>query len=124
MTPLPNDDEHLIAFLKQYRPVPPAPASDREEKLMAIIERHTPPPTRQFYWQARLAFLTLAGVLVGWGSLSWLAPSPDTAELEGFLVNNWDGVIEEPSAAPLTNHFDPDWLSFTELETNSSPTQK
>ncbi|MBF2020574.1 MAG: hypothetical protein IGR93_10815 [Hydrococcus sp. C42_A2020_068] len=121
MNQFPDDDEQLVSFLKQYRPVPPQARADMEAQLMELVTREPPPPPRhphQFFW---LVSSAMAGsLLLAVGSYRWLNPSPQVAtnqqELEAFLVDSWNGAIEETSVtSPTTTHTsEADWLLMTE----------
>lgn len=120
-----DDDEQLIDFLKQYRPVPPRARANLEAQLMELVTREPPPPPRyahQFFWIVSSA---MAGsLLLGVGGYRWLNPSPQVAtnpsELETFLVDSWSGSIGDISATPSTSSTtyvtEADWLLISEAE--------
>jgi hypothetical protein len=121
MMKFPEDDEKLIAFLKQYHPIAPRSRIDAEEQLMELVSREPPSPTRhsqQFFWIVSSA---MAGsLLLTVGGFRWLNSSPQMAnseELETFIVDNWHGTMEEtPAATPTNLTSDSDWLILTEPE--------
>jgi hypothetical protein len=117
----PEDDEKLIAFLKQYHPVAPRSRIDAEDRLMELVSREPPSPPRhshQFFWIVSSA---MAGsLLLTVGGFRWLGSSPQMAnseEIETFIVENWHGAMEEtPVATPTQITSDTDWLTLTEPE--------
>lgn len=121
MKQFPEDDEKLIAFLKQYHPVAPQARIDAEEQLMELVSRESPSPSRhshQFFWIVSSA---MAGsLLLTVGGFRWLGSSAQMAnseELEMFMVDNWHGTMEEtPVVAPTQLTSDADWLMLTEPE--------
>lgn len=64
----------------------------------------------------------VAGLLITWSSSNFLRPTPqpsaNVAELETFLVNNWEGVMHDS----LTETPESSWLQLDSLENNSSST--
>ena len=123
MTQFPNDDQKLVAFMRQNRPVPPPAADNLEAQLMELVERQPISSRRQhtpFIWAVPSAIA--AGLLLTWGSYRLLNPSPNfnAAELETFLVNNWNGAISETSLASQTDTTETDWLLLADLHTDSS----
>lgn len=120
MNQFPDDDEQLVSFLKQYRPVPPRARADMEAQLMELVTREPPPPPRyphQFFWIVSSA---MAGsLLLAVGGYRWLNPSPQIAtnpqELEAFLVDSWNSATGETSVTyPTTYTSEADWLFMTE----------
>jgi hypothetical protein len=121
MTHLPDDDERLISFLKQYHPVPPPAKADLEMQLMELVTREPPPikHSHQFFWIISSA---MAGSLVlAIGGYRFFTPTPKMAanpeELETFLVDNWNSSVEEiPTITPMYTA-ETNWLMLSEPET-------
>lgn len=132
-----NSDEKLVGFLKQYRPNSPEAAPDFEQKLLAAIDRNEAAARKRNYlgdsqftgshkksgifgfpkWVFPSAIA--AGLLVFWSGYRVLVTpqkADEAAHLEAFLVNNWEGVLNDshgensPEFAVNTN---------TELPTNN-----
>jgi hypothetical protein len=120
MNRLPHDDERLSAFLRQYRPVPPPANSNLEKQLMAELEKQPIHFQRNYYLPLRLFFLALISALLGWGSYRLFSPSPNIAELELFLVSNWNDVIDEIPQPSPTDSPEIDWLLLTDTDSSSS----
>lgn len=116
MTQFPPDDQPLVDFLRQHRPLPPPPALDLEQRLLATLGE-TPQPKGTTVLERSRAVVSrssrsarslwlvppaiVAGLLVTWtAERFWLPSNPSPAEvssLEAFMENNWQGsVTHEP----------------------------
>ena len=128
MTKFPNDDDSLVAFIKQYRPAIPPTAANFEEELMELIERETTLPQQQSHSLVfaipriksliPIASATLAGLLLSWGGYRLLNPSPSIAQLELFLVNSWNSAIGSTSFTASSETPETYWLLLADLETD------
>jgi hypothetical protein len=138
-----NSDKKLVDFLKQYRPILPEAAPDLEQNLLAALERNEVDRPDRKNLESQLtashkrskitcfpkwAFpaTIAAGLLVVWSGYRALdtaqLPADETAQLEAFLVTNWEGVLndsrgENPSDRPPT-----DWLNFDSSINTKPPT--
>lgn len=106
MSQLPNDDQRLINFLKQYHPSTPEPVANLEEQIMAALDqdlvqessppRHSRRVMRAFKWV--FSFMA-AGLTLLWIGDRLSQPSSLTAieqsQLEGFIQSNWNEVMGE-----------------------------
>lgn len=104
MTKLPpDDDEPLVEFLHQHPPQVPPAAPDFEEQLMQVVASSPQLRTkRRHLWAVPPALV--ASVLIAWGGYRVFTPSTvaiDTASLEAFLENSWDGVMGDGAEAEL-----------------------
>jgi hypothetical protein len=111
-----NSDEKLVSFLKQYRPNSPEAAPDFEHKVLAAIDRNEAAARKLNYlgepqfigshkksgivgfgkWMLPSAIA--AGLLVFWSGYRVLVTAQkadEAAHLEAFLVNNWEGVLND-----------------------------
>lgn len=111
-----NSDEKLVSFLKQYRPNSPEAAPDFEHKVLAAIDRNEAAARKRNYlgdsqftrsqkksgifgfpkWVFPSAIA--AGLLVfgsGYRVLITAQKADEAAHLEAFLVNNWEGVLND-----------------------------
>ncbi len=111
-----NSDEKLVNFLKQYRPNSPEAAPDFEQKILAAIDRNEAAAIKLNYrgepefigshkksgifgfrkWMFPSAIA--AGLLVfcsGYRVLITAQKADEAAHLEAFLVNNWEGVLND-----------------------------
>lgn len=118
------DDEKLVAFLKQYRPVPPTPRAKVEEQLMELVTREPIPPARyshQFFWIISSA---MAGsLLIAIGGYRWLTPSSQVAtnpeELESFMVDGWNSAVGNSPEVLSPQIAEVQWLTLAETQSNS-----
>ncbi|MGF1485885.1 MAG: hypothetical protein ACFBSE_02105 [Prochloraceae cyanobacterium] len=100
--PSKEEDRHLVAFLQQYRPVPPPGSANTEAELMAIIEREE---KRRYSLKIKpiiaIASTAIIGGIFSFVSYRLSAPSYTNAQLESFMVNNWDGTFGETYSEDL-----------------------
>jgi len=111
MTQLPPDDQQWQDFLRQHCPKPPAATADLEEQLMRTIEKSTVPQLNRQSWALPPAIV--AGLLMMWSGYRALVffPEPsNSASVEIFLENNWNGVVGETSAKTHGNTTEEDWV--------------
>jgi len=100
-----SSDERLVQFIREHHPSPPSPKENIEDTLIAQIETEarstevtvTPFPRIRYQgWVFGSAIA--ASVLFLFTSVRFLQPnsnslSPqETAELEAFLIENWESV--------------------------------
>jgi hypothetical protein len=111
-----NSDEKLVGFLKQYRPNLPEAAPDFEQKILAAIDREE--TARKLNHLTEPRFIESNKNLGIVGFRKWIFPSAiaasllvfgygyrvlvtaqfhaeEAAHLEAFLVNNWEGVLND-----------------------------
>jgi hypothetical protein len=133
MNNLPPDDEKLVEFLRQYRPVPPPASPDAEERLLAAID------SEPQIWQSRYSFrwaipaLVAAGVLFVWGGIRLFTPltlpqgqvadrnrdATDTADIEEFMFSSWNGAIDGATPIAYNETSESNWTLLNELDSNS-----
>ncbi len=111
MTRLPPDDKQWQDFLRQHCPEPPAATADLEEQLMKAIEKSQLPQVNRRLWAIPPAIV--AGLLMMWSGYRGLVffPEPsNSASLEIFLENNWNGVVGETPPRTHSNTTEVDWV--------------
>lgn len=139
-----NSDKKLVNFLKQNSPKIPDADPDFEQRVLAAIDRHDRETDLNRLGYSRFIessksskFLRfpkwgfpaaiVAGLLVFGSGYRVLFPAQlhadEAARLEAFLVNNWEGVLNDSHAAtisdrPETNLFDYPATAETEPPTN------
>lgn len=101
MRHLPEDDEPLVNFLRQYAPKPPAASPDLEEKILNALTSLPESPHRLVLplWLLRGAAVA-ACLLATWMGYRFFTPQITSAELvslEAFMETNWNGVIDDSS---------------------------
>ena len=137
-------DQKLVNFLKQYRPNVPEAAPDFEQELLAAIDRNDAaarelnyPGKPQFTRSSKRSGIVCfpkwafpsaiaAGLLVFWSGYRVLVPAQfhanEAAHLEAFLVNNWEGVLNESPGENLLDRPQTDWLTFSYAADTEPPT--
>jgi len=96
-----SSNKPLVQFLRDHHSSPPAPKREIEHSLMAQIAAEnqvgdgvTFPKARYQGWA--FAGVIAASVLLLFTSVRFLQPTPspsqETAELEAFLMENWEAV--------------------------------
>ncbi|MEG4634274.1 hypothetical protein QUB56_32710 [Microcoleus sp. AR_TQ3_B6] len=128
-------DKKLVNLLKQYRPNVPEAAPDFEQKLLAAIDRNDatarefnylrdPQFTRSSKRSGIVGFpkwafpsAIAAGLLVFLSGYPGLVPgqfhADEAARLEAFLVNNWEGVLNDSPGENSLDRPQTDWLTFS-----------
>lgn len=137
-------DKKLVNFLKQYRPNVPEAAPDFEQELLAAIDRNDaaarelnslgePQFTRSSKRSGIVCFpkwafpsAIAAGLVVFWSGYPVLVPAQfhadEAAHLEAFLVNNWEGVLNESPGENALDRPQTDWLTFSYAADTEPPT--
>jgi hypothetical protein len=100
-----DEDRRLVAFLKQNKPIAPAPAINLEQCIMAEIGRQPISRTRsrQQPWRKRLLFASgaiAAGFLAVWSIDRQFQPTigeVERAQIEASLIKNWSASVGEDS---------------------------
>lgn len=121
MTHLPHDDEPLIQFLKQHRPIPPPTAISVEKQLMQGVAREpylSSDKRLSLLWLIPSA-IAAAGLAtwLGWkGTHSSFGIATQPKELESFVIESWNGSLEELSYTPKETKLE-NWLFLEESDT-------
>ena len=137
-------DKKLVNFLKQYRPNVPEAAPDFEQELLAAIDRNDA-AAREFNYLGESPFprsskrskivcfpkwafpsAIVAGLLVFWSGYRAFdtaqLPDNETAKLEAFLVNNWEGVLNDSPGENSLDRPQTDWLTSSYAADTEPPT--
>ncbi|MEG3862527.1 hypothetical protein [Microcoleus sp. herbarium12] len=138
-----NSDKKLVSFLKQYRPNVPESAPDFEQKVLAQIQRHDRAPELNLLTDLRfiessksskiLGFpkrifpAAIASALLVFGSgyralVTSQLHADEAAHLEAFLVNNWEGVLNDSHTENFLDCPQTDWLTFSTAADSEPPT--
>jgi hypothetical protein len=114
-----DNEQKLITFLRQNRPLPPPLKDNFEEQLMTIISQQY-----RFYLPQKNYFFWVAMGIIGGGlllTISGLTRSnyrPQIAnnqeDLETFMINAWQGSMAETLEHNDRNSIENDWLFLTE----------
>ncbi|MEG4582949.1 hypothetical protein QUA71_25535 [Microcoleus sp. MON1_C5] len=143
----PSSDQELVNFLKQHRPSLPEAAPDLELKILAAIENNQASLVNETHrektrvtaspksndrlkissvskWAVSSAIA--AGLLVLWSGYrpfeTAQLPDKETAQLEAFLVTNWEGVLHDSSEKNMTDRSQTDWLTFSQSADSETQT--
>jgi hypothetical protein len=137
-------DKKLVKFLKQYRPNVPEAAPDFEQELLAAIDRNDAAAIGfNYLGQPRFSRSSkklgivcfpkwgfpsaiAASLLVFWSGYRVLVPAQfhadEAAHLEAFLVNNWEGVLNDSRGESSLERPQTDWLTFSYAGDTEPPT--
>lgn len=115
MSQFPEDDR-LVEFLRQHRPVPPLPSAALEDAIMTAISADLAiaAPLAQSRQRRRYLWLVpsvIAASLITalFSYRAWLPPqlnATEVAVLEDFMASNWYNTVSENSdneILPSTN---------------------
>ncbi|MEG4531549.1 hypothetical protein [Microcoleus sp. D2_18a_D3] len=141
----PSSDQELVSFLKQHRPSIPEAAPDLEQKILAAIESNQASVFHETYRdKTRLSGSAKSGDRLKISSVSkWVfssaiaasllffwsgyrpfktaqLPDKETAQLEAFLVTNWEGVLHDSPQENMTDRPQTNWLNFP-VSSDSDP---
>ncbi|ACK71694.1 conserved hypothetical protein [Gloeothece citriformis PCC 7424] len=120
-----DDDDQVVQFLSQYRPLPPTPSPQLEQELMQRIEQEPIESKYSSRWVWIVSSAIVGLSLMIWGSDRWLKPFPQIAngsqDLEAFLVHTWTQTVEDtdtpsrsyPSETQNSNLY---WLSLVDSQ--------
>ncbi|MEG4809040.1 hypothetical protein QUA82_16110 [Microcoleus sp. F8-D3] len=143
-----SSDQELVNFLKQHRPNIPEAAPDLQLKILAAIESSQasvfPEANRKktrlsassksdnlkissvSKWA--LSSAIAASMLVFWSGYrpfhTAQLPDKETAQLEAFLVTNWEGVLHDSPQESMTDRSQTDWLTVSPGTDSQPPTNK
>ena len=138
-----NSDRKLVNFLKQYRPNVPDAAPDFEQKVLAAIQRNDAASelnhlgdsqfiescksSKKFRFPKWTFPAAIAAALLVFGSgyralVTAQLHADETAHLEAFLVNNWEGVLNDSHTENLLDCPQTDWLTLSTAADSETPT--
>ncbi|MGB7890892.1 MAG: hypothetical protein WCF82_03060 [Microcoleus sp.] len=145
----PSSDQELVNFLKQHRPHIPEAAPDLEQKILAAIESNQASVFQETHRKKTrlsasaksddrlkissvskwaLSSAMAASFLVFWSGYrpfeTAQLPDKETAQLEAFLVTNWEGVLHDSPQESMTDRSQTDWLTFSPGAESEPPTNK
>ncbi|MCC3419179.1 MAG: hypothetical protein JGK28_14750 [Microcoleus sp. PH2017_07_MST_O_A] len=138
-----NSDKRLVNFLKQNSPKVPDATPDLEQRVLAAIDRND--RARELNGLGYLRFTEssksskflgfpkwgfpaaiFAGLLVFASSYRVLVTAQlqadEAAHLEAFLVNNWEGVLNDSRTATMSDRPQTDLFDFPVTADTEPPT--
>lgn len=112
-----DDDDKLVNFLQEYRPVPPPASPLLEEKLIKRIEQEPIDSKHSSHWFWFVPSVVAATLLMVGGSDRLFRPSPQIADkpedLENFMIDSWRTTTEQTSYT-LDNNSNIYWLNYAD----------
>lgn len=118
-----DDEQDLIAFLRQHRPLPPTQNSPLESHLMQLVNQ----TSQRDFLESHLKLITafsgtiVLGLAVIWSGNRWNQPTQkiavDQGIVEAFLINSWENTINEHTVF-FSNEQEADWF-FSPTEKSS-----
>lgn len=130
MNNLPPDDEKLVKFLRQYRPVPPPAGASAEEGLLAALNSENKVRQSPYSFRWAIPALVAAGVLLVWGGIRIFTPltlpqgqiadrTQENTDIEEFMLSSWNSAIEGTNSIAYNDSSESHWPLLNELESNS-----
>ena len=119
---LPQDEQDLVSFLRQYRPLPPQQKPHLENQVMDLVNQTSQRNSSEKYSTLITFFSgTIAVILaVIWHGSRWNQQTPQIAidqdMIETFLINSWDNTINEQTIF-FSNQQEADWF-YSNIEEN------
>ena len=119
---LPNDEQDLVSFLRQHRPLAPQQEPHLENQVMDLVNQ-TSQKNSQGKYPTLITLLsgTIAVILaLIWNSSRWNQTPQiaiDQDIIETFLINSWENTINEQTVF-FSNQQEADWF-YSNIEENS-----
>ncbi|MCC3407600.1 MAG: hypothetical protein JGK17_18780 [Microcoleus sp. PH2017_10_PVI_O_A] len=138
-----NSDDKLVNFLKQNRPKVPDAAPDFEQRVLAAIDRNDRARELNHLGYSRFTESSKSSKFVGfpqWGFPAAIVAgllvfgsgyralvtaqlqADEAAHLEAFLVNNWEGVLNDSRTATISDRLQPDLFDYAVTADTEPPT--
>ncbi|ELS01312.1 hypothetical protein Xen7305DRAFT_00010150 [Xenococcus sp. PCC 7305] len=115
-----DDEQDLIAFLHQHRPLPPKQNSHLESHLMELVNQTSQRNSPENHLKLITAFsgTIVLGLAVLWSGSRWSQQTQkiavDQGMVEAFLLNSWENTVNEHTVF-FSNEQEADWFfSHTE----------
>lgn len=115
-----DDEQDLIAFLRQHRPLPPSQSSHLESHLMQLVNRTSQRNSLENHLKMITAFsgTIVLGLAVLWSGSRWSQQTQkiavDQGMVEAFLLNSWENTVNEHTVF-FSNEQEADWF-FSPIE--------
>jgi hypothetical protein len=116
-----NDQQKLVAFLKQNRPLPPPVKNNCEAELMTLIKQQ---PRFFGFCKNRLLWLITGAIAASYllviSGLNKPNFSPKIAnqeqDLEAFIINTWDASLGGGIGNNDLHKLENEWFLLTETD--------
>ena len=118
-----DDEQDLVAFLRQHRPLPPSQTPHLENQMMDLINQTSQrnPQENYFMLITALSGTIVVGLVITWSSSRWSQKTPqiviDQDTVETFLINSWENTINDKTVF-FSNEQESDWF-FSNIEETS-----
>lgn len=120
---LPNDEQDLVSFLRQHRPIAPKQKPHLENQVMNLVDQTSQRNSSEKYSKLITFFSgTIAVILaVIWNSSRWNQQTPQIAInqdiIETFLINSWENTLNDQTIF-FSNQQEADWF-YSNIEGSS-----
>ena len=120
---LPNDEQDLVSFLRQHRPLPPKQKPHLENQVIDLVNQTSQGNSLVKHSTLITFFTGIIAVIVAviWNSSRWNQQTPQIAidqdMIETFLINSWDNTINEQTIF-FSDQQEADWF-YSNIEETS-----
>ena len=110
-----DDEQDLVSFIRQHRPLPPSQNSHLENQVMELINQTSSKKSQENYFTliTTLSGTIVVGLVVTWSSSRWSQKIPQIAidqdTVETFLINTWENTIDDQTVF-FSNEQEADWF--------------
>ena len=117
-----DDEQDLVSFIRQHRPLPPSQNPHLENQVMELINQTSSKQSQENYFTliTTLSGTIVVGLVVTWSSSRWNQQIPqiviDQDTVETFLINTWENTIDDQTVF-FSNEQEADWF-FSNTEKN------
>ncbi|MEM9276808.1 MAG: hypothetical protein AAGA80_28295 [Cyanobacteria bacterium P01_F01_bin.143] len=118
-----DDEQDLIAFLRQHRSLPPGPTPHLENQVMDLINQTSQKNSQDNPLRLLKAFsgTIMVGLAVVWSIGRWSQQTPQIALdqdiIETFLMNSWEQTVSDQTALFSSPEQEIDWFFSHREET-------
>ena len=110
-----DDEQDLVSFIRQHRPLPPSQNPHLENQVMELINQTSSKKSQENYFTliTTLSGTIVVGLVVTWSSSRWSQQIPQIAidqdTVETFLINTWENTIDDQTVF-FSNEQEADWF--------------
>ena len=110
-----DDEQDLVSFIRQHRPLPPSQNPHLENQVMELINQTSSKQSQENYFTliTTLSGTIVVGLVVTWSSSRWSQQIPQIAidqdTVETFLINTWENTIDDQNVF-FSNEQEADWF--------------
>ncbi|MGK7894345.1 MAG: hypothetical protein AB4372_12165 [Xenococcus sp. (in: cyanobacteria)] len=120
---LPNDEQDLVSFLRQHRPIAPKQTPHLENQVMDLVNQTSQRNSQEKHSTLITFFSGMLAVIIAviWNSSRWNEQTPQIAIdqdiIETFLINSWENTIHEQTIL-FSDQQEADWF-YSNIEETS-----